>query len=172
MSLNNLILPDLLVTHLYKDSLISTREKEEDLTEKPEEAESPQFLGNHAKQIAVFVYYDDELYLPEPQLNFLANILKACNLNIADIAIINLAKHALTFEDIHKSMGSRKLIFFKTDPAMIGIDQPIPPFSVKDYDGVSVLKATALEDMNQPSDESKLLKSKLWLCLKELFPLK
>ena len=118
------------------------------------------------------MYYAEELYLPEPQLNFLANILKACNLNIADIGIINLAKQALTFEQINKSMGSRKMIFFKTDPAIIGIDQPIPPFSVKEYDGVSVLKASALEDMNQPSDESKLLKSKLWLCLKELFPLK
>ena len=171
MSLNNLILPDLLVTHLYKDSLISIREKE-DLTQTPEKAEAPQFLGNHSKQIAVFVYYTDELYLPEPQLNFLANILKACNLNIADIAIINLAKQALTFEHINKSMGSRKMIFFKTDPAIIGIDQPIPSFSVREYDGVSVLKATALEDMNQPSDESKLLKSKLWLCLKELFSVK
>src|SRR5687768_17357385 len=171
MSLNNLILPDLLVTHLYKDTLISLREKEIP-AEKPEKADVPQFLGSHLKQIAVFVEYADELYLPEQQLNFLANILKACNLNLADIAIINLAKQDLTFKHINASMGSRKIIFFKTEPAIIGIDQPIASFSVKEYDGISILKAPALEDMNQPSDESKLLKSKLWLCLKELFTVK
>jgi hypothetical protein len=171
MSLNDLILPDLLLTHLYKDNLISLPENGDGIDEGKKPA-MPQFLGSHLKQIAVFVHYTDELYLPEPQLNFLANILKACNLNIADIAIINLAKQTVTFQQLNLSLRSRQMIFFKTDPADIRIDESMASFTVKEYNGVAVMKGPALEDLNQPSEESKLLKSKLWLCLKELFSVK
>src|SRR5688500_13981610 len=111
MSLNNIILSDVLLSSLYKNNLIEIIEiKEENknsgLKQAVDTEPAVQFLGKHLQQITVFVTYPDEVYLPEVQLNFLANILKACNLNIADIAIVNLAKQQVKAERIHSTLRS------------------------------------------------------------------
>jgi hypothetical protein len=171
MSLNNLILPDLLLTSLYKNNLIEIKDR--DKNNGPEkiadQLPAVQFLGKHLQQITVFVHYSEEVYLPEVQLNFLANILKACNLNIADIAIVNLANQRVTADGVHSLLKSKKMIFFEVDPSLLAINADIPPFSVKQYGEMLILRAPALEKLNQGNEEGKLLKSKLWLCLKELF---
>ena len=44
-----------------------------------------------------------------------------------------------------------------------------PVFKIQPYDQCTYLTAPALEDMVRPGDDGKLLKSKLWVCLKNLF---
>jgi hypothetical protein len=171
MSLNNLILPDVLVSSLYKNNLIEIKEgnKNNGSKETIDPLPQLQFLGKHLQQITVFVNYPDEVYLPDVQLNFLANILKACNLNIADIAIVNLARQQVLPEHIDTALKSKKIIFFDVDTAVLAIADDIPLFSVKQHGETYILKGPALEKLNQANEEGKLLKSKLWLCLKELF---
>jgi hypothetical protein len=61
------------------------------------------------------------------------------------------------------------MIFFDLDPTAVRVDQDLPVFSIKIIHGISLLAAPALEKLNQNNEEGKLLKSKLWICLKEFF---
>jgi len=44
-----------------------------------------------------------------------------------------------------------------------------PVFKIQAYDQCTYLTAPSLEELVRPGDEGKLLKSKLWVCLKTLF---
>jgi hypothetical protein len=44
-----------------------------------------------------------------------------------------------------------------------------PVFKIQAYDQCTYLPAPSLEELVRPGDEGKLLKSKLWVCLKTLF---
>src|SRR4051812_26515294 len=103
MSLHQLRLPDLLISELYKKHLISIdTEAPVGVNNKPERAPAFSFLGNHLKHVAVFVHAPGSTHLADSDLHFLANILKACQLNLADIAIINLAKQQVTYSDLQE----------------------------------------------------------------------
>ena len=172
MSLNNLILPDIVIAALFKNNLLAidiqpVRAVYEQ--EKVQAGKSIPYLGEYLKRTIVFVNYPQEVYLPEAPLHFLANILKACNLTIADIAIINLAKITCSLEQLQEQFSPVKVIFFNTSPADIFIDCSLPEFSIKNHRKLSLLKAPALDQLNQQNEDGKLLKSKLWFCLKDFF---
>src|SRR5688500_110893 len=97
MSLDNLQLPEILIAELYKNNLVAlTEDNDSDSTTaipvKTELKDHLQYLGDHLKRTCILVNYPNDLYIAESQLTFLANVLKACSLTLADIAIINLAK--------------------------------------------------------------------------------
>jgi hypothetical protein len=173
MSLNNVILPQMLIADLYKNTLLPINEPSMPASPAPlmpeKQAPGLQFLGKHLKKTTVFVYFKQDIYLPDAHLNFLGNVLKACNLNLADIAIINIAKQEVTVEAVKELLAPNGLIFFNVDPASIRLDCILPEFSIKRIDGMLLLRVPPLEKLNQNNEEGKLLKSKLWLCLKEFF---
>ena len=172
MSLNNLILPDIIIAALFKNNLLAVDDQPVGAVYEREEVQASNsipYLGEYLKRTVVFVNYPQEVYLPEAPLHFLASILKACNLTIADIAIINLAKITCSMELLQEQFSPAKLIFFNTSPADIFMNCSLPEFSIKNHQHLSLLKAPALDRLNQQNEDGKLLKSKLWFCLKDFF---
>lgn len=127
------------------------------------------YLGKNARNISVIVHSLTEAYLPEGELQLLTKMLDACKLNLGDVAIINLAAHAVNYNQLATQLHPQKTLLFGVQPEQIGLPLSFPPFKEQEYAGCTYLLATTLEAMNQPNEEGKILKGKLWGCLKKMF---
>jgi hypothetical protein len=185
MSLNNIQLKDLIVAELYRDSLL-TSEAPVTRTAPPGEstpgtttpaathpnapsATGYKSLGNNRRKISIVVNAPGTPFLPDDQLNVLTRMLEACRMNIGDVAIVNHAASAVSIGILKQQLQPVFVLLFGPTPRDIGLPMEFPVFKIQPYDNCTYLTAPALADMVQPGDESKLLKSKLWVCLKDLF---
>ncbi len=169
MGLNDIELPAFLLADLYKENLVSGEEVISPF--KATQKEGPVsilYLGNNQKNICLLVDYENDVYLPEEQLNFLTSILQACKLNLGDVAIVNYHRQKTRFEDLRKQLQCSFLFIFGIDPTALGL-QKIPLFSVTNINDCNIVLSPEPGQLNNNSPDSKLLKSKLWLCLKQLF---
>ena len=173
MSLKELQLPPMIIADLYKKSLVELHGNKEDRSAgnditKPNTTPVG-FLGNNSRNVLIFVEYPLEQYLPAEQLDFLIVILKACQLNIGDIAIVNLAKAHPTLPEIIKQLLPSSILLFGIDPSPIPYASQPAHFEISLVDGIQVIGAPELEQLNQKNNESRVLKTKLWNSLKRLF---
>lgn len=169
MGLNDIELPVFLLAGLYKENLVDGG----DTIPVPAvlRKDSPaaiQYLGNNQKNICMLVSYESEVYIPEEQLNFLSSILQACKLNLGDVAIVNCCRQRISFEELKKQLHCNFLFIFGVETAALGLGK-VSLFSVTTVGGCSIVLSPEPGQLNNTSPESKLLKSKLWLCLKQLF---
>ena len=200
MSLNNIELGDLIVSELYRNSLLATEASAPTAPTRPvpaPETNAPvnpagrtssipvapatrpsstpgadgsyKFLGNNRRQITVLVQSPGVAFLPDDQLSFLTRMLEACRMNIGDVAIINLANAPVTITALKQQLQPNVILLFGMEPVAIRLPMNFPWFKIQAYDECTYLCAPSLEELVLPGDESKLLKSKLWMCLKTLF---
>jgi hypothetical protein len=127
------------------------------------------FLGNHRRRITILVHSPGSAFLPDDQLSFLTKMLEACRMNIGDVAIINNAAAPVTITALRQQLQPATILLFGLEPTAIRLPINFPAFRLQPYDDCTYLSAPSLQLLVQPSEESKLLKSKLWLCLKTLF---
>ena len=176
MDLNNINLPSSLLTDFYKNHLIESSiesgvTKNEATTVSMAAAQTKtgiQYLGKNQKGICIIVSYAKDVYLPDEQLNFLTTILQACQLNLGDVAIINNYRSKLSFEDIRKQITCNHLLIFGVNTRDIGLEE-IPLFAIQNISDCNIVYSMAAEQLNSKDAESKILKSKLWGCLKKMF---
>jgi hypothetical protein len=168
MGLNNIMLPPLLLAKLYKNVLV---EEEGRVSAKPaagNPAEAPvSFLGKNQRNICLLVNYPSAAYLPEEQLNLLTTMLQACRLNLADVAIVNRSRSSCTFTTLVNQFNCNILLVFGAEPILPGLE-PIPEFLPRLAGNTTVMMSPVLDQLDN-SKEGKLMKSKLWLCLKQIF---
>ncbi len=177
-------LPDFLIADLYKDALIETGhtntknvlekksekiKSNETLVVKENKTISVNFLGENDKKICVIVYSEKVVFIEDDDLLFLTNILKSVELNLADIALINLAVTTITYVELEKILNSKYFIFFGTLPSSISMPFIVPHFQIQKYADINVMTAPTLADLNKKTEESKLQKTKLWVSLKNMF---
>ena len=127
------------------------------------------FLGNNRRNVAVIVDSPGTPFLPDNQLSFLTKILEACRMNIGDIAIVNAATAPVAIAGLRQQLAPTAVLLFGLEPVAIKLPINFPVFRLQPYDACTYLSAPALSQLVQNSEESKLLKSKLWVCLKTLF---
>ncbi|MFT3936042.1 MAG: hypothetical protein QM726_20595 [Chitinophagaceae bacterium] len=173
MSLNEMNLPISIVTDLYKNHLVENSAEKNiaapiQTEKKAAEKKGIQFLGKNQKRICLLVNYAKDVYLPDDQLNFLTAILQACKLNLGDVAIINHHRENLTFDELRKQITCNYLIIFGVTPELLTL-QSLPPYSIQNINDCYIVYSEPAELLNSTSAESKVLKSKLWACLKQLF---
>lgn len=183
-SIDNIHLSNLAIGELYGDSLLTSPGKLQPppTSAKPAApAPAPQpdtasadpanikFLGNHRRRITILVHSPESAFLPDDQLSFLTKMLEACRMNIGDVAIINTAAAPVTITALRQQLKPSKILLFGLEPTAIRLPINFPAFRLQSYDDCTYLSAPSLHQLVQPSEESKLLKSKLWLCLKTLF---
>lgn len=177
MDLNKIELPNSVMAALYKNSLIiedkNTSPSQQKLppankAEKQQAANTIQFLGKNQQHICVLVNYEQEVYLPDAQLQFLTAILQACKLNLGDVAIVNYHQQQPTISQLITALKCRSLLIFGIDPAQLGANN-IPLYTAEKINNCTIVCAAAAEALNNSSNESKILKGKLWGCLKQLF---
>jgi hypothetical protein len=172
MSLNDIELPDPVLAALYGDSSLI----------RPSSATTPsfsapppsppvgayKFLGNNQKKITILVESAETAFLPDDQLAFLTKMLEACKMNIGDVAIVNQAASRVDISGL-KRLSPQKLLLFGPAPADIGLPINFPLFKIQPYDQCNFLWVPSLAQLVLPGEESKLLKTKLWVCLRQLF---
>jgi hypothetical protein len=159
MSLNDIQLKPSLLADLYKNSLVETT------TTAVPEIKQIKYLGNNQKKIIVVVSHPDVPFLPDDELNFLTNILAACKLSIADIAIINNIHIEQT--ELQKMIDSegKNVLLFGVEPLSIGLPINFPVFQLQPFNSRTYLHAPVLTQI----ENDKGLKARLWSALKVLF---
>ena len=170
MGLNDVALPASLIADLYKDHLIESNGQAEPVAapNKKGAKKNIQYLGKNQKGVCLLVDYANDVYLPDEQLHFLTTILQACKLNLGDVAIINCHKQKIAFDELKEQLSCSYLLLFGVKALSIGLNE-ISLFTSHNIGNCNIVCSPAAEQLNNSDAESKLLKSKLWLCLKQLF---
>jgi len=128
-------------------------------------------LGGNQKNITFIVHYPNDVFLPQPHLDWLGKLLEACQLNLGDIAILNIAKTPATIAHIKKELRSSTVILLGTEPLSIQLPINFPHFNLQSHDGMTFLCTPPVADLNQNTQEARLAKTKLWVSLQKLFKL-
>ena len=171
MSLNNIILSDLIVTEWYGDNtLIQGPPAPAPVSPPPTpETQGYKFLGKNLRRITIIVDAPGSAFLPDDQLGFLTKILEACRMNIGDVAIVNHHTVPVTIAALRQQLKPASVMLFGVTPTAIRLPINFPDFKLQPYDDCTYLLAPPLQQLVGDSPDSKLLKSKLWVCLKTLF---
>ena len=163
MTLQNIKLPSIVISSLYKNCLVDLYSEEKSLIEKTDKIN---FLGGNGKPILVLVNNINVSFLPDNQLNFLLGILSACKLNMADIAIVNLSK---TDNTEHKNLPgffkAEVIILFGIEARALSLPFKIPDFQIQLFKNQKYLFSPALDVIEKDAH----LKKKLWEALKNIF---
>lgn len=171
MSLNSIKFDPIDIASLYKNSLVEiTSEKVvvQPSSGKEIHAGELKYVGENKKKILVVVRYADEIDIPEKQLSFLTKLLAACNLDLADVAVLNFYGHKSSeFNDIFSSFKSKVVLLFDVEPGEFGLPMIFPQFQVQGYKDAMFVSSPSLETI----EPDKSLKGKLWVCLKKIFNL-
>jgi len=107
--------------------------------------------------------------MPDNQLTFLTKILEACRMTLADVAIVNNATAPVTITALRQQLQPKTVLLFGVEPTAIRLPINFPTFKQLSYDDCTYLSSPALDQLVPDTGDSKLLKSKLWVCLKTLF---
>jgi hypothetical protein len=148
-NVNEIRLSNEMISALYGRALVMAEEGKK-------AAEKVKFLGNNARNVLILVNNADHSFLPETELAFLTKMLAACQLNIGDVAIVNVKNVAVA--DAVTTLLPEKIIDFGTSPEI----------SFERGGGVS---SAPLKQMLGESQEARQLKGKLWTGLKQMFGL-
>jgi hypothetical protein len=190
MALNNIQLNSSHLTDMYRNSLVDMKMTQEegkffsDQASINKEVRKPdsfsdrvaadssraewKYLGEYKKNILLIVRYADATYLPDEQLNFLTSILGACKLNLGDVAIVNLVNVPSAFyKTVQERFKSTAIILFGLTPQEFEMPVNFPEFQVQAFNNCSFLHTPGLEAL----ETDKILKSKLWVCLRRMFDL-
>jgi len=177
MDLNDISLPAFVVADLYRSALIESSETQEKLkrdeifikknsTLTHTETIVWKYLGENRKNILIIINHNDVVHLPDNELNFLVDILGACKLNIGDVAIVNLKNHpSVSYKELINHFKSKNVFLFGVEPATFGLPMSFPYFQIQSFANNSFLYSPVLKEL----ENDKLLKSKLWVCLKRIF---
>ena len=179
MSLDDIKLSPFLVKKLYEKTLVvssfannKNTEKEEieiDKTTTPKtlvKEELIQYLGKNNKYILIIVNEKDHKFLGDDDLCFLMNILNACNITMADAALVNAHDDKnVIYENLLKIFEPSIILFIGTEPQALGFPVQIPMYQVQAYNKQQYLCAPSLQKLSADKEEKK----QLWLALKKIF---
>ncbi|MBI1344545.1 MAG: hypothetical protein GC171_16615 [Terrimonas sp.] len=166
MNINNITLSEQLLSELYPTLVADVAEQQANLTIQPKN-QAKKYLGKNAKHILILSKFQDAVHLPDTMLEFLSNILLACKLTLADVAIANLSDSDQDASLLLKETDPSVVLLFGIEPDELGLPLRFPQFQVQKFNKVTYLSAGHLELIK----ENKELKSRLWNCLKNIFNL-
>ena len=163
MSLNQIQLTNQQLANWYANVLI------ESTTASPVPTQQTvKFLGKNAKHIVLLVSNDTAPFLPDDELSFLTNILSACKLSQADVAIVNV--HSIDKEEVEsliEPLAPKHVLLFGITPLSIDLPINFPQFQLQAFNKRTYLYSPDLKTLENNKD----LKLKLWNNLKTLFGL-
>lgn len=160
MSLNDIALPSHLIADLYHRSLVGSIEPAA-----PAKPAVP-FLGRNAKNILVVVAKPKALHLSDDEIAFLTKVLQACQLGLADVAIVNWSK--APHQDataVIEQVNAKAVILFDVKPEPFGLPADTPVYTVINFQNRQFVAAPSLTEI----EKNKEAKGQLWIALKQLF---
>ncbi len=179
MGLNDIKLSPFLVKKLYeKTMVVSSFANDEKTAIKQfvqDEKISPRnnlvkeeinFLGKNNKHILILVNEIDHTFLGDDDLSFLMNILSACNITMADAALVNsYGNENVVYEKLIKSFSPSTILFIGIEPQALSFPVQIPMYQVQSYNNQQYLSAPSLQQLSSDKEEKK----QLWMALKKIF---
>ena len=170
MSLKNLQLPVSILADLYTNQLVeSTSQKSDKSVTKTNSSSVLPSLGGNAKRIAIIVFEASQTFMKDNDLEWLQKMLIACKLSLGDVAIVNTHSKNFSIASIKQQLKPEKIILLGPSPTDLQLPLNFPQFKIQEHDNCSYLYAPSPKELNQESKESKVLKSKLWVSLQQLF---
>ena len=170
MSLQDLKLPTSLITELYAKVLIDPGPgvAKQSETKKPADKHIP-VLGGNAKRICIVVADSSHAFMNDEELSWLQKMLQACKLTLGDVAIVNTLSQKTTIATIKKELSPVKMLLLGASSSELELPFNFPPFKLQEHDKCTYLYAPSAKELNQETKEAKVLKSKLWVSLQQLF---
>lgn len=181
------ILPNSVLVHLYKESLVLgtapsnvDKKTQPDFTTASEIAPINQeatpitpikYLGEHQKKILILVQDFQAVHLNEKDFDLLTSILNACKLTIADIALMNLANKNFSLHQILTEVPSEFVLVFDIQATQLKIKLPTKLYTPILLGTTQLLFSNNLTNMQGMDQDSKIEKTKLWTALKIIFKL-
>lgn len=166
MDINHIQLPATVIADLYRSSLVGTNDVAPKTDTPVVNDRKQKYLGENQKNILIIVDYDNAVYMPDDELSFLTNMLTACKLSLADVAIVNRNTYKkIDYQEAITKFRSRIVFLFGIDPVSFGLPVDFPHFQVQSFAGTTFLFTPPLEERKK----DELLKSKLWVCLRRIF---
>ena len=164
MSLDNIQLPPIVLEQLFNKTLVAVE------MQQPAPANASlkpvNMLGENKSGVLILVNYNETVFLPEDELNFLIGILSACKLTMQDAGIVNLAKSTqLNYLSIQKETTCNIVLMFGVLPKAIEMPLDFPYYQLQNYNNHTHLCAPSLTALMNDKTE----KGKLWTSLKQLF---
>ena len=164
MTIDNIHLSDFLCQKLFRNNLIN-REKAEKIAEKTGKTKI-QFLGLNQKRILFLVSNPENKYLEDTEMEMLTNLLTACKLSVADIALVNYAHCApITYDELLTEFNSDKILVFGITTGNLKLPFNVPDFQIQKFQQQVYLFNPS---MNAILNDVHLKKN-LWNSLKKLF---
>jgi len=163
MSLDNIQLSGQTCEILFKHNLIAGTTSEI-ITDSLIKSEIKS-LGDNQKQILFLVSNSDAAFLPEEEMALLTNLIIACKLSMADIALVNFNSNKKTYQDFNDKFKPKKILIFGIETTELGLPFAIPYFQIQPFHQQFYLSAPSLKEFVN----NKNLKKELWVCLQKLF---
>lgn len=184
MPIEKITLPDFVVADIYKNLLIEPLETptfetsfeaqnlEKNQTKKQSEKTTIKFLGENKKKICVLVNEQNSTFVNDEELSFFTRILNACNLNLADIALVNVHQSNIDFATLETEFSSEFVLLFGVSPATIKLPFNVPHFQVQTFSDCTIICCPPLSTFLNDTEESFAQKRLLWAALQKAFKLK
>jgi len=157
MNLNNIVLNPELLADLYTNTLI-----ENSATPMPVSTESG-VTGKFEKKILIITAGKNNTTITSSELDLLNGILKACSLQINDVAVVNFYdSNAGTSSFLEKAQN---ILMFGIDPLTLGLPINFPHYQLQSFNKRTYLYAPALGEIGADRN----IKANLWTSLKKMF---
>ncbi len=170
MSLQNLQLPASVLIELYTNHLIGTSDNGSNQKESSKVSSVVlHSLGGNARRITIVVAEDTQTFMKDTDLEWLQKMLLACKLTLGDVAIVNTHSNNITISLIKQQLKPEKVILLGPSPTELQLPLNFPQFKIQEHDNCRYLFAPSSKELNQETKEGKVLKSKLWVSLQQLF---
>ncbi len=169
MSFKEAKLPKFLIIDIYKNALINTVNT---TAQKEQIRNSLEFLGENKKNIVIVLEDNEAVFIADDKLQLLTNLLQACNLSLADVAIINIANKNLNYSTIKNSIPFEFLLMMGINIKQFELPLIFSKNKVQQFNNSNLLITENLSDLLGNSTEVKTEKKALWNALKIMFNIK
>ncbi len=167
MSIDNIQLPISLFQSLFKKNLVDLTVKSG--TTATQTGTRIDFLGGNEKNIAFVVHNEHHKFLSDTELKFLSGLINACNVTMADIAVVNFAHNKdVNYKDLLSQLACKKVLSFGVSAANIDLPFTIPDFQVQVFHEIQYIFCPGLELLQEDIDSKK----QLWGSLQKIFKIK
>ena len=159
MNLNEIVLNPELLADLYSNSLIDNR-----ATPMPVSTD-PRFTGKFEKKILIVTAGKKNTVTPPAELDLLNGILKACSLQMNDVAVVNFYDQNAGIDSLLEQ--AQTILLFGIDPLTLGLPINFPHYQLQSFNKRTYLYAPALSEVGVDRN----IKANLWTSLKKMFGL-
>ncbi|MGN6264966.1 MAG: hypothetical protein ACTHM5_04805 [Ginsengibacter sp.] len=163
MSLDNMLLTQQSCAILYPRSLVENDDRKSESNTEPDFSISS--LGQNQSHILFIINNSDYKFLSDDEMEVLGKLLTACNLSMADIALVNYYFNQCDYQQFNQQFTPKKTLIFGVKTTKLQLPFDIPHFQVQPFQTQLYLTAPGFETFLKNTD----LKRQLWASLQKLF---